>query len=193
MNSDQEWATDLPYIINNSSSFVIPSGKTLTIDPDAVVKFDGGYAAMTVNGTLSAQQGAIPDIVNIVYFTSIHDDTVGGDTNGNGDATLPETYDWEEIKINSGGSATLEHSFIGYGGYYDCHANLCNDGGTLNVSTSTIAYGGTYGIYHAGGATNVSQSVFRNNGGYGLYNSTLATTTATGNYWGSVTGPYNAI
>jgi hypothetical protein len=43
VNSDQTLAaSDLPYILQSASGFVVLAGKTLTINPGAVLKFDTG-------------------------------------------------------------------------------------------------------------------------------------------------------
>ncbi|MFA6495461.1 MAG: hypothetical protein WCV87_03870 [Candidatus Paceibacterota bacterium] len=190
LGASQTWKADgVPYIIS-SSGLTVSSGKTLTINPDAVVKFENSSAFMNVSGTLTATQGAVPDIVKIVYFTSIKDDTVGGDTDGSA-TTTPTGGDWYQIAVYSGGTATLEHSFIGYGGSAGSNANLYNNGGTLSISTSTIASSLYHGIKHSGGTTNTKQSVFRNNGDKAFWNTTSSTSTAEYNYWGDVTGPDN--
>jgi Peptidase family M23 len=75
INADQTWPeVNMPYIIQGSVT--VPAGKTLTINPGAIVKFDGPNAFITVAGTLKAQG----TLANKIYFTSLKDDSVGGDS-----------------------------------------------------------------------------------------------------------------
>src|SRR3989344_6358404 len=86
ITSDTEWTlSGSPYIVDYADGpefqplFTIHEGVTLTIDPEVVVKFVA-FNGMTVNGTLRAVGTASKQIT----FTSIQDDDVGGDTNGDG-------------------------------------------------------------------------------------------------------------
>ena len=78
-----------PYVI--TGNVTVNAGVTLSIEPGTIIKFDPTiyssyyHYSMTVNGILDAQ-GTVEDPI---YFTSLRDDTVGGDTNGDGVATLP--------------------------------------------------------------------------------------------------------
>jgi len=168
ISSSTEWsATTTVYKI--SGDLTIDPGVTLTIDPDVIVKFDTATSSgITVNGTLNANG----DFNNngSIFFTSLKDDLIGRDTNGDGTSTTPAAGDWDGIVINSGGTVNLQGSVVRYGGSADgSNAMIYNNGGTLNISDrSTVAYGSDYGIRNSAGTTTVSNSDIGFNN-YGLY------------------------
>ena len=47
---------------------------------------------------------------NPVYFTSLKDDTVGGDTNNDGTATAPAKGDWGQLYVTSGGRLEMTYA-----------------------------------------------------------------------------------
>lgn len=85
----------------------VPAGQTLTVQPGVVLKVGGAFA---VGGTLLA----IGTAQNRIEISSIHDDSVGGDSNGNGAITVPLPGDWSNIDV--GGTAHVEHCRIRFGG-----------------------------------------------------------------------------
>ncbi|MCM8768235.1 MAG: caspase family protein [Candidatus Omnitrophica bacterium] len=99
------WA--LHYI---TGGVTIPSGVTVTIEPGAIIKFDR-YLGITVlaGGSLVANGTKSQPI----SFTSSRDDAKGGDTNGDGNQTVPSAGDWRWIYIE--GQAAFEHCRFRYG------------------------------------------------------------------------------
>jgi pimeloyl-ACP methyl ester carboxylesterase len=101
INVTEDITTDTHWV-NNGSVYVVSSpiliaeNATLFIDEGVVVKFDQGSGLM-VDGKIVAQGSTTSPI----YFTSIMDDSVGGDTNGDGEDSSPNENDWDYILIES--------------------------------------------------------------------------------------------
>lgn len=141
-----------PYIVQED--VIINPGVTLTIEPGTIVKFPTTSSGLTVNGTLNAYGTA----TSTIYFTSIKDDTVGGDTNGDGGATIPAGYDWRHIKFNAGSEGNFNNVVVVYGGSYDPNSNLHIAGGVVNILNSKISNSGGGGIFQDGGVSGIDST-----------------------------------
>ena len=171
ISTDTTWVADT-YVLTCTVNVL--SGINLTIDPGAVIKaftnnIYGPVFGFQVAGTLSAVGTTDQPIV----FTSLFDDTHGGDTNGDGASTTPVAGDWTRIAIDAGGSATLDHVLIRYSGGYiwpQSQESIRNTGGTLNLHNSTIEFGSGSGVRSISeGVIDIQDSLIQNNGEYGLY------------------------
>lgn len=119
---------------------------TLTIKAGTIVKF-GAQKGMLVN----AASGRL--IVNgssaaPVIFTSAKDDSYGGDTNGDGNATSAQKGDWQFITLGTSSNNSLDYCKILYAGYGTANLERAlnmGDGADNSFTNSVIAHtaGGT--------------------------------------------------
>jgi hypothetical protein len=86
-------------------NFKVGEGATLTFGPGLVVKPFQENAQITVEGELIAEGTPSEPIT----FTSIKDDSVGGDTNMDGSATLPAPGDYTGIVYSNANGAEFDY------------------------------------------------------------------------------------
>ena len=159
-----------PIVISNGGpGRLVKSGETLTIDPGVEVKI-ASPVGFEVSGALNAT-GAAGDHV---IFTASTDDSVGGDTNMDGN-TQPVAGTWKGLNFLTGSaSSNVEHAEVRYGGYGPSYnrapglSQACPCTTPVRVRNTTFAdlagngvvYNGTPGAA-AGGGGAVEESKFR--------------------------------
>lgn len=111
MTASATWGNfNLPYVV--LGTITVGSGATLTILPGQVIKLDGTYTQFIIRGTLIADGTDAA-----IYFTSLRDDTVGGDTNGDGAGSAPGRGNWAGVYFaNTSTNSVLKNVVIRYGG-----------------------------------------------------------------------------
>jgi hypothetical protein len=193
MVASQTWTNDLPYIIQGVVT--VSSSKTLTVNPGAIIKFDNSQSSLVVDGTLNVKGTTS---TNMIYFTSLKDDSIGGDTNNDG-ISSGTGGDWDHIQLDSGSSSTLNYAMVRYGGHVNSpsSADIYMGGGKLTAWHDIVASSSFYAIQVASGTVTIASSTIRGDGSTStldVVNSTNVTSsfTAKQNYWDSSSGPYNA-
>jgi hypothetical protein len=116
---DNTWyADDLTYVVPAGMCNVGGAGNpSLVIESGTVIKFGEG-AGIGVDGLLTtAVMTATGTQDEAITFTSLQDDSVGGDTNNDGSATSPGLDNWGRVYIQGAGArAAFEYAVLRYGG-----------------------------------------------------------------------------
>jgi hypothetical protein len=191
--ADTQWnQTNLVYRV--VGHVTIANGATLTIAPGMALKFNNNVqlivgGKLVVAGT-SGQR---------VYFTSFRDDTVRGDTNGDGPTTgSAGDWGWIEFAATSDPTSVIEYATIQYGGYVyynNYRGNILLTSASPILKRTILSNSAQDGIYGSGGSQPALEcNEIKSNNALGIRNTTPATPiNAINQYWGSASGPYHPI
>lgn len=186
--------SDSPIVLNDSIS--IRPGIKLTIEPGVVIKFSSPYTynRKIVNDGILEAIGT-PD--KPIIFTSIKDDSAGGDTNHDGAATGPQSGDWLSLTSNQGNypnwaSMALNNVIIRYGG--NSYRNvIVNNFGKIEIKNSTITHNNLGLLNNYGSFKITNSSIYGNdrvnNIEYAFQNFGSVAVSAQNNWWGITDGP----
>ena len=157
ITTDTVWSlAESPYIVRDV--ITVDTGATLTIEPGVIIKFDpiytGVFNRLYIKGKLIAEGTT----ENRIYFTSLYDDAMGGDTNGDGGATTPVSKSWYAINfVNGSISNSLKYVTVKYG-YEGIYFGSGSSGNIENVEVSD-GYGG---ISTSGATVTINNALLKN-------------------------------
>jgi hypothetical protein len=113
----------LPYLIGtdfldqplpDGETFVVPKGVTVMIDAGAVFKFESAIVDVGSSSQLVDRAGAALQVLGTpdatVVFTSYHDDSVGGDSDGEGGTAA--AGQWGGIVLRQDSDAAAKNAFV---------------------------------------------------------------------------------
>ncbi|MBM2817935.1 MAG: hypothetical protein HW401_525, partial [Parcubacteria group bacterium] len=147
--TDTVWTkAQSPYVVEDYLE--VGEGATLAIEPGVIVKFNQSY--IDVYGKIIAS--GTPE--DKIYFTSFLDDSVGGDTNGDGGAITPDDGDWQGINFYQPSSG----SRFDYADFKYAETNFYLDSSDLILASSSISFADDAGIDSNNSSLNVSGSKF---------------------------------
>jgi len=172
VNANHEWtcgSTSFPFIL--TGVVTVQNNYILTINSPAVIKATSS-GELFVKGTVNAVGSGKGEIV----FTSLKDDSYGGNTDG--DQGSPAPGDWLGIYLlgsyssNFDGTGNFDYCVVRYGGNlstsYDANIYFTSAKlGYFNHSTSEYSAG--YGVRITVSYPTVNYSLIRNNNNHGLY------------------------
>jgi hypothetical protein len=160
---------DFPFIVAESD-VQVNEGGSLAITEGTLIKFQTHYADLMINGSMSANGTS----ANSVIFTSLADDSHGGDSNADGTATVPEPNQWGGIILNDASTGNFfHHCYFGYGGGYATSGILEIKGSDAEIRNCTFNYSDERGIYSENAALDIQNSSFTGNKSAGIYYSGL--------------------
>lgn len=163
---------NIAYVITTRMN--VSSSAKLTINPGVVMKFQSS-GSIRVDGALEAEGGT--DQLARIVFTDYRDDSSGGDTNNDGNATSPSRGSWNGIEFYSSGmeseniikNADIRYATNTFGGnsasimLNSAYAMLDNVIIEQSSRSAVAFYGSSDAVLQNSAILNVSQTPIRLN------------------------------
>lgn len=157
LSENTTWKADVRRLI--SSDLRVEKGGVLLIDAGTKIKFNREVSIIVEPGGRLVVKGTR---ANPVVFTSIADDTVDGDWNGDADLSRPQPGDWRGI-VNSG-ETSLVGAKIAYAAidneFDNESAAVFSNRGYLEMLSCIVEYSRYGGVSIWGGVGRIENCVF---------------------------------
>ena len=172
LNGSNVWRARQVYHV--TGNLTLASGATLTIAPGSVVKFNPNTSLTVNSGAILNAQGTRS---SPIVFTSVKDDVHGGDTNGDGDATVPNPGDWARVVVK--GTVRMDNCVLMYGS--------ASGGGNVNEGTDDLIsiLGGTAIFTNGRMSQMMGYAVGLNSGKFHMTNSVIEEAFCAFRHWPS--------
>ncbi|RLD51655.1 MAG: hypothetical protein DRJ05_18200, partial [Bacteroidetes bacterium] len=146
------------YVFLNNS-MIYSTTDTIEFNTGTVVKFNE-HVYFQTRGNIYA---------NNTVFTSIHDDTNGGDTENNADAILPAKGDWSYFEVDQGGEARYDYCNFRYGGYNNYASVIYYTSAFGHIRNTWVSNSASDGISKSyGGNVEIKDNTIFENDRYGI-------------------------
>ena len=162
-------APGFPFVLSNALN--VGTADTLEIGPGCIIKCEN---VASINSTGHLMLNGTQD--SLIVFTSIHDDSIDGDTNGDAESILPGPGDWFGIYSNgylsSLGICHAQWASFLYGGGNSWNAALyLYYSDEANLTHCEFGYSAVSGVRATSGSPVVQNCSFTGNQGNGILGS----------------------
>ncbi|HVA91793.1 MAG TPA: right-handed parallel beta-helix repeat-containing protein [Chloroflexota bacterium] len=139
-----DWSlAGVPFILQAMD--LVDAQGTLQLGPGVILK---GFDLQSRLSVLDASLIVAGTPGHEVVMTSYHDDAHGGDTNADGNGSLPQPGDWRGLILKGTTKAAIQHLRILYGGATNHPALGIQDHASAEISNAEVAFSATDGIYN---------------------------------------------
>lgn len=168
--------TNIPY--TSGPYFQILANGALTIAEDVMLKPLGSSNAIDVSGSLNIAG----TVSNPVTITSISDDAVGGDSNNDGNLSVPAAGNWGSIYFREGSTGnSITYTNMKFGGYsYNGQILIENTSATLANNNLSFVSGDAFKIVGTANPS-ITNTQLSNISGHPVNMSMFAAPTFSGN------------